>query len=151
MLFNTDVLLSGAPYTLPTDQLFNSEFQFESVCIQLEILTWVWYSTWNSNSNGDKFGRVYRSHGCSLFCTGMKFDFCAAELKTCESRLIPVRKSEPPWCPQCTVCRQILEKSTERRSDLFVRVYLPITDYFQYEWIGIGYQKEKKELPCFML
>ncbi len=27
--------------------------------IQIGIPTWVWYSTWNSNSNGDKFGRVH--------------------------------------------------------------------------------------------
>ena len=27
--------------------------------IQLGIPTLVWYSTWNSNFNGDKFGRVY--------------------------------------------------------------------------------------------
>ncbi len=29
--------------------------------IQIGSPTWVWYSTWNSNSNGDKFGRVW--HG----------------------------------------------------------------------------------------
>ena len=28
------------------------------ICIQLRIPTWVWYSTWNSNFNGDKFWRV---------------------------------------------------------------------------------------------
>ncbi len=40
--------------------------------IQIGIPTWVWYSTWNSNSNGDKFGRVYSYHNK---CT--TFRFCA--------------------------------------------------------------------------
>ncbi len=64
------------------------------ICIQIGIPTWVWYSTWNSNSNGDKFGRVWIRRGYKAATHKSKAEAFAIDVRSQSHSLSEIIEAE---------------------------------------------------------
>ncbi len=80
--------------------------------IQIGIPSWVWYSIWNSNPNGDKFGRVFdnnvfRSFGWNTAkCSDFQANWKLRTPQICDLKIDPSSEvSITAWNWPCYILR----------------------------------------------